>query len=297
MCANKIDAWIEARKQEDDPLRLTNTEAEAWRQFLNAPASEVAHHAKQIALPNIRPIQDDDCRLHELWNALAEAVNDFTDQNDKLAQFVVELHRLPDGKGIAGAWPFFEPLPEFDIFWTEWIQFQFDHSQLDESDPEHQKNRQAHINQHTFLAKITAQGAPDKATGGNWNPVLDQRERGGLAFTWALERTPWDEESPSYDPNGFRINALDVHVLAAAPWLAYCAEGMYEKALAGGRKSWEYPGTLSNWGVMGGWSKERWDFWRKRFPELSNMSELKEETRTVAKECAERMAEAEKSRS
>ncbi|KAL7624427.1 hypothetical protein AAE478_005991 [Parahypoxylon ruwenzoriense] len=292
MPSHKIDAWIEARRKKSQPL--TDGEAEAWKQFLLAPPSEVAHHARQIALPIMKTLDDPNNRITQLWSALSEAVDELTDQNDKLADFVLELQRFPDGKGILGSKPWFYDLPLFDNFWTEWIQFQF--SESDEPDPDRDVHRQANVNQNAFLAKITAHASGTDA--GKTIVALDQRERGAKALIRALERTPWDENSVTFDPEGYKVTGLDGYVPAAAQWITYCAEGMYDISLSGGpRMPWEYPHTGTNWGVQRGWSRERWDFWRKRFLEISTMPELKEGTRLVAKECAERMGEVEKSKS
>ncbi len=53
----------------------------------------------------------------------------------------------------------------------------------------------------------------------------------------------------------------------------------------------------TNWGVGKGWSWDRWCFWRNRFREISEMKVLPPETRQVAKNCADRMEEVEKSTS
>ncbi|KAI2617360.1 hypothetical protein GGR54DRAFT_204150 [Hypoxylon sp. NC1633] len=285
---NAIDTWVETQKTKSLPL--TDSERKAWRQFLAAPLSEVSHHARQIALPVIKPLDDPDCRITQLWTTLEDAVSVFTDQNDKFVDFVLELQRLPDGKGVLGPETWFDDLPLFNDHWTEWVQFQYS----DAMNPEREARRQAFTNQNAFLAKITARAARDPAT--KRTAVLDQRERGGEVIVEALEETPWDEKSPTYDAEGDKVAILDAYIPAAAQWLKFCAEGMYEKALSGQSRSWEYPYNETNWGAQKGWSKERWDFWRKRFLEISEMPELKEETRLMAKECVDKMIEVEKSK-
>ncbi len=110
--------------------------------------------------------------------------------------------------------------------------------------------------------------------------VLDQRARGGEALKDALERTP----------------VVEADVLAAEPWIAYCADSIYDRCLQGGLMSWEYPHTGTNFGVQKGWSKQRWQYWRKRFQEISNAPETSQAARDVAKQCAEKMEEVETAR-
>ncbi|KAI1649535.1 uncharacterized protein F4817DRAFT_330654 [Daldinia loculata] len=52
------------------------------------------------------------------------SINEFTDQNDKLADFAVESQRLSVGKGIPGLDPWSTDLPLFNNYWTEWVQSQ-----------------------------------------------------------------------------------------------------------------------------------------------------------------------------
>jgi hypothetical protein len=52
-----------------------------------------------------------DCTL--LWRTLKEAVDQFTEHNDKFVEFILELQKLPDGDSV------FKILPQFREHWTE----------------------------------------------------------------------------------------------------------------------------------------------------------------------------------
>jgi hypothetical protein len=109
-----------------------------------------------------------------------------------------------------------------------------------------------------------------------------------------LERTPWDKNSPTYDEDGPKVTSLDPKVQAASFWIRYCGEELYNDSLKGGDMIMEYARNGTNFGIIKGWSKERWSFWKRRFLEISEMEELLPETRYVAKESAERMDAIEK---
>ncbi|OTA78488.1 hypothetical protein M434DRAFT_245084 [Hypoxylon sp. CO27-5] len=266
MTSEDLDVWVAAQKKLPRPP--TDEELAAFREFLEAPESDVWLHAKKIGALYIKPLEKS--RVDIFWFVLGDAVNNLTSQNDKLAELVLKLQRLPDGKGVLGPEPWWSDLPCFNNFWTEWMQFQFD--DLPESSQDFAANRQANINRNAFLAKLTARMG---------NVVdLDQRERGGQTLKQALERTPVSE----------------ANILAAEPWITYCADSLYERSLQGGPMSWEHPHNGTNWGTQKGWSKARWQYWRKRFQEISNTVKVKDEIRNVAKECAESMEAVEKSR-
>ncbi|KAI1403844.1 hypothetical protein F4819DRAFT_505639 [Hypoxylon fuscum] len=289
MSSLSVDHWVFHQKRKPQPL--TECELEIWQQFFAAPSSEIPQYAKWLALPIMKPISDPECRLTQFWSALADAVNSLTEHNDKLAQFVIELQRLPDGQGILGPNAYFHELPLFNDFWTRQVQFQSaaDLDESDPSDPRFWADCQALQNQNTFLAKITALAASDTATKDNIH--LDQRERGGQAMVEALEVTPWDENSPTYRSQAAKVTVLNAYVPAAVLWIMHCGEGMYEKALAGGSRMFESPNLGTNWGVERGWSKERWTFWLGRLLEISKIPELEEGIGKLAKDCAEGMAD------
>ena len=52
-------------------------------------------------------------RIVYLWQILQQAVDLFTDDNDKFVDFIVELQKLPDGDHV------FKGLPQFSNHWTE----------------------------------------------------------------------------------------------------------------------------------------------------------------------------------
>ncbi|OTB00988.1 hypothetical protein M426DRAFT_266764 [Hypoxylon sp. CI-4A] len=266
MAPEDIDAWIGDQKKLPRPP--TDQELAAFREFLEAPADDVWKHAKKIGALYIQPLEDS--RIDIFWFVFGDAVNKLTSQNDKLAELVLKLQRLPDGKGVLGPLPWWSDLPWFNNFWTEWMQFQFD--DLPQSSRDFESNSQANINRNAFLAKVTARMGSVVD--------LDQRERGGQTLKQALERTPVSESQ----------------ILAVEPWITYCADSLYERSLEGGLMSWEHPHNGTNWGTQKGWSKARWQYWRKKLLDISNTIKVKEDVRNVAKECAGRMEAVERAR-
>jgi hypothetical protein len=84
--------------------------------FLDSSLSMLAI-VKEAAFPIIQnipnePVPDNpDCVY--LWRILQQAVDQFTDENDKFFDFIVELQKLPDGDHV------FKGLPQFSNHWTE----------------------------------------------------------------------------------------------------------------------------------------------------------------------------------
>ncbi|KAI0879939.1 uncharacterized protein GGS22DRAFT_102374 [Annulohypoxylon maeteangense] len=265
MTTEDFNIW--AASQKKLPRPPTDKELAAFREFLDAPPSDVWRHAKRIGAFYIKPFAHS--RVDIFWFVLGDAVNNLTSQNDKLAGLVLKLQCLPDGKGVLGPEPWWSDLPYFNNFWSEWMQFQFD--DLPMSSRDFEINRQANINRNAFLAKITANMGKVM--------VLDQRQRGGHTLKQALERTPISEAA----------------ILATEPWITYCADTIYDRSLQGGLMSYEHPHNGTNWGVQKGWSKARWQYWKKRFQEIST-AKLSEEVRRLAKGCAERMDTVEKAK-
>ncbi|KAK7999700.1 hypothetical protein PG990_012300 [Apiospora arundinis] len=332
-----IDSWAAAQKQA--ALPPTDEQLDALSNLFSSTTSnpeELSEIASRVAKPHIKAWEE--CNVEALWFIIQDAVDKLPSQNDKLAALVIALQRLPDGKGVMHGPehqdPAFIDLPLFNNHWTEWVDMSF--GDLGEKHPERESNRRAWVNQNAFLAKITAQAGDVKL-------LLDQRSRGGSLLRWALERTPWDESSPTYQPPyppmdtedaiiiggdsdsdeeedegedgkgedgneeddgdeeaeedddddemmpNDKITVLDALVPAAAQWIKYCPQQMYEMAAAGGEMGGEYETNGTNFGTKMGYSLERWAYWRKRFEEMSTMEELEDGTRCAAKESMERM--------
>jgi hypothetical protein len=78
------------------------------------PMSKIVEKAVSPIIANLPNEQDPrwpDCTL--LWRTLKEAVDQFTEHNDKFVEFIVELQKLPDGDSV------FKILPQFREHWTE----------------------------------------------------------------------------------------------------------------------------------------------------------------------------------
>ncbi|KAK8104609.1 uncharacterized protein PG998_011642 [Apiospora kogelbergensis] len=169
-----IETWIAAQRQSHLPPNEEQLAAFRDLFVTSSPdADGLSQIATRIAKPYIKPW--DESRVDRLWVIIHSAVEELTSQNDKLVALVLALQRLPDGKGLRG---------------VHRIGVVSDYS---EKDPDRGKNRKAFVNYNTFLAKLTAQS-------GDVNILLLQRDRGGRLMRWALERTPWDENSPTYEP-------------------------------------------------------------------------------------------------
>ncbi|KAI2629471.1 hypothetical protein GGS21DRAFT_226661 [Xylaria nigripes] len=256
-----IEAWAQAQKKLPRPP--TDAELQAFVEVLNGSESDMWQLAPKIGVLYMKPFAES--RVDIFWFMLGDAVNTLTSQNDKLADLVLKLQRLPDGKGILGPKPWWDDLPYFNNYWTEWQQFQFEDNP---QSSDYASNCQANVNRNAFLAKLTARRGDV--------PVLDQRDRGGEALRQALEHN----------------SVVEADVLAAEPWLVYCSDDLYDRCLQGGTMSWEYPHTRTTFGVQKGWSKQRWQYWRKRFQDISTTTaRTSQAVKNVAKNCAEKMDE------
>ncbi|KAI1438128.1 hypothetical protein GGR50DRAFT_530383 [Xylaria sp. CBS 124048] len=265
MASEDIEAWAQAQKKLPRPPN--DAELAAFVEILNAPEGDLWQLAPKLGKLYIKPFAES--RIDIFWFVLGDAVNKLTSQNDKLAELILKLQRLPDGKGVLGPEPWWSDLPYFNNYWTEWEQFKFEH---EPESSDYATNCQASVNRNAFLAKITARMGKV--------PVLDQRNRGGEAIKQALETNP----------------IIDADVLAAEPWITYCADSIYDRCLEGGEMSWEYPHTGTSFGVQKGWSVQRWQYWRKRFEEITTAPRVTQAVKDVARQCAEKMAEVEAAR-
>ena len=75
-------------------------------------------------------------------------------------------------------------------------------------------------------------------------------------------------------------------------WLRVAGVRLYEACVVGEVVDGGY-GSGGNWQGPAGFSKERWEFWKKRFGEVVVHGQPTEETKALAKEAVETMAEIE----
>lgn len=85
-----------------------------------------------------------DCTLP--WRTLCRAVDTFADLNDRFVEFIVALHKLPDGDHV------FATLPQFNNHWTE---FGYKMTCYVSEESERDRKHQAQVNQHAFCAKLS----------------------------------------------------------------------------------------------------------------------------------------------
>ncbi|KAK7962063.1 uncharacterized protein PG986_002888 [Apiospora aurea] len=183
------------------------------------------------------------------------------------------------------------------------------------ADPDAHEGRQAWMNENAFLTKLTAQA-------GGIEMFVAQSQRGGACLRRVLERTPWDQSSPTY---------IDPDPPMEGDWMTVSSDGDdsgYEDdeseegedeeeeeedsedpnlqitvldVLVPAAAQWirfcprelyekEYDCNGTNFGTKMGWGLERWEYWRNRFEEVFTMESLEEDTRRIAKEAAERMS-------
>jgi hypothetical protein len=144
------------------------------------------------------------------------------------------------------------------------------------TDPDRDAKRQGWLNTNIFAAKLSRSGVQG----------LDQRNRAWIALEQALERSEWNTDPDS------SIDRLNADIPAAAAWIDIDGEALYEKS---GPIAFEYDWDESDWKGERGWSKERFEFWRKRFEQISVLEDAAVEVRTkvVARKAAQRMKEIE----
>ncbi len=208
MGSKSVDAWLKAQRKA--ALPRTVQELSVWQKFLELPFDEaqVARYAEIIGTPYIKPIAD--TRIEVLWSMFVDAVEMMTDQNDKLAELLIQLQRLPGGVGILDDKPWWRSLPYFNQYWSEWVDlngmspsvlqrhhFFYPNLGLLVGSPD--QPRDAYINHQMFLSKVAAKA--------NGIEVLDQTFRGSLTIRRALEYTPWDKGSPTFDKGGQSLSS------------------------------------------------------------------------------------------
>ncbi|KAE8384141.1 hypothetical protein BDV23DRAFT_191957 [Aspergillus alliaceus] len=189
-----------------------------------------------------------------LYAMIIDAVKNLTDMNDRLVDFTEALAGLPSGE-YGNLNGLAMTIDEFS--WG-----------LHDGGGSRQQNRQTWFNLNAYTAKLAAIGLPHRGA----------ISRGG----WVLQRT-LERQWQQWD-----LGSLDGYVPAAAVWIRHCGSRIYQQK-----------GRLENvrgstWKGQQAWSRERWDFWKKRFQWVMTQKTLKKHTRDEAGECVERMEDIEK---
>lgn len=166
--------------------------------------------------------------------------------------------------------------------------------------------RQGQVNRHAFLAKLATYGLPKGD---------DQvRAHAGFTFRSTCEFAPWEkvhfpeieewyEEGDDEDEwrehrdrelELVSIRILNAKVPAAAQWIKYTCERVYEmKGELFGEYDWQEDSLNVKWKGEKGWSKERFRFWRERFEWMTTVTALEHSTKKIARECADSMKQIE----
>ncbi|CZR56227.1 uncharacterized protein PAC_06115 [Phialocephala subalpina] len=189
---------------------------------------------------------------------------------EKLVDFLAFLRKIPTTSRAKVEWRDLPRLPwaASDIKNDIWI-----------SDAEDERKRIEELNFHAFIARQTVRA---KITGVGTSDAI----WGLQILSGALENEP-DPRSKAYQTQG---PMLDETIPLAAQWIKLCGEQIFEidkyigSYAAGGRK----------WKGKQGFCLERWQFWRRRFSEISEFEQASDETRRVCKETARLMEEIER---
>jgi hypothetical protein len=163
--------------------------------------------------------------------------------------------------------------------------------------------RQAQMNQHAFLAKLSTYEVPE----------IDQIGRAGFVMRSTCEFAPWEkvhfpdiEEYYDFvdekdwpatrdrELERVSIRILNDKICYAAQWIRLVGKRMYEmEGKMDNEHDWQNDALNCKWTAGKGWSRQRFVFWRERLEWMTKITALEKSTQKVAKECADRMKEIE----
>lgn len=106
-----------------------------------------------------------------------------------------------------------------------------------------------------------------------------------LSAIWALREALEEEPDPRARAYQHQGPVLDCYVPVAAEWILLCG-----RILFGSKKNFEAVfkgGRL--WKGTGGFSLERWHFWKERFGVISEHDQVSEQTKQAAREAKDMM--------
>lgn len=133
------------------------------------------------------------------------------------------------------------------------------------------------VNLEAFLARLTQAGIA------NWSWL------GLVSLHAALEVEP-DSRARAYEEQG---PILEARVPRAVMWLEIAGRKLYEGVAEGALRNERY-GSGGNWKGAAGFSQERWNYWKKRFGEISVQEQASEATKNLAEKGEQMMAGLEK---
>jgi hypothetical protein len=163
--------------------------------------------------------------------------------------------------------------------------------------------RQAQMNQHAFLAKVSTYEIPE----------LDQIGRAGFVMRSTCEFAPWEivhfpDIEEDYDLvdeadwpavrdrelERVSIRILNDKIPYAAQWIRLVGKRMYKmEGRLDNEHDWHNDKLNCKWTAGKGWSKKRFAFWRQRFDWMTTITALEKSTQKIARECADLMKDIE----
>ena len=200
--------------------------------------------------------------LWEFWCIFAKVVGDVPFKGryqDRLVDFIKALRALPDPVDLQlenwGSVKLWTVLPLFGPVFREALD-------MDQS-----------VNLEAFLARVTQAGIAD------WSWL------GLVSLHAALEVEP-DPRARAHKEQGL---ILEVTVPKAVMWLEIAGRKLYDGVTEGALRDEKY-GSGGNWKGAAGFSQERWDYWKKRFGEISVHGQASDVTKNLAKKGGQIMA-------
>ncbi|GES58560.1 hypothetical protein ATEIFO6365_0004071100 [Aspergillus terreus] len=170
---SEYEAFITAQSRKNHPAPATMLSAiKSLLIDSSTPPSAAAREAVSCFVTESSPDPD----YTSLWPLLFETIGKFTEQNDRLVDFVVELQGLPDCNGA------FRRLDGLSEYMTEFV---FDYVDRPFYDPQRDEKRQAWVNVNAFAAKLYARGIRANHVG--------HLRHGGWVLRKTLEKAPWEK--------------------------------------------------------------------------------------------------------
>lgn len=204
--------------------------------------------------------------LWEFWGIVAKVAGETPHAGpyqDRLIEFLKALRDLPNPVDLSlenwGSVKLWEDLPLLGPVFREALD-------TDQG-----------INLEAFLARITQSGIA------SWSWL------GLTAFHAAFEVEP-DSRAQAFQKQG---PGLDASVPRVAIWLELVGSKVYEEVKAGTLSDTKYA-TGGNWKNPKGFSKERWDYWKRRAGEVAIHDQAAEATKVLAKKVEHMMMALEK---
>ncbi|KAI9849148.1 MAG: hypothetical protein M1837_005378 [Sclerophora amabilis] len=221
--------------------------------------------------------------LIELWRLLFKVAEQIPPRDfklDRLAELVAQLSRLPSSKTVkllAVETKVWAELPLLgSSLMNEWRcpNLAIDITKVGAGQAE---RRERYLRLNALIIRLTRDG------------TLDLRSYGLATLRDALEGQLAPARYSGVKENPFPDAALRCRVAAAAEWIEQCGGIIFDSD----ENASDVPGGPL-WNGTKGFSRGRWDLWKKRFGLISEHDRAKEETKSAARGARDRMTEIEK---